>query len=187
MTGPASPAPRRRHAPAGPARERAASVHASRPGQGRAPITPVYAPPGQAVPRLHRPAGAHVADNRGLTALGAVTVALGLGGLGGLVDVLTGSGLRTVFAALFIAGCAIAALKVHREDLVAAVVAPPLVYCAILVGSGGLDRTGAGGSWIARQALELTSSLIMGAPVLLSATGLALVIALVRAAGGRRT
>ena len=118
--------------------------------------------------------------------MGAVTVALGLGALGGLIDVLTGPGLRVVFAALFIAGCGIAALKVHREDLVAAVVAPPLVYCAILVGSGGLRKTGAGGSWVTRQALELASSLILGAPVLLSATGLALVIALVRAARGRR-
>ena len=147
---------------------------------------PVYAPAIPPAASHHLPAGAHVADRRGLTAMGAVTVALGLGALGGLIDVLTGPGLRVVFAALFIAGCGIAALKVHREDLVAAVVAPPLVYCAILVGSGGLRKTGAGGSWVTRQALELASSLILGAPVLLSATGLALVIALVRAARGRR-
>ena len=114
--------------------------------------------------------------------MGAVSVALGLGVLGGLVDVLTGPGLGVVFAVLFVAGCGIAALKVHREDLVAAVVAPPLVYCAILVGSGGLRKSGAGGSWVTRQALELASSLILGAPVLLSATGLALAVALARAA-----
>ena len=118
--------------------------------------------------------------------MGAVGVALGLGALGGLIDVLTGPGLRLVFAGLFIAGCAIAALKVHREDLVSAVVAPPLVYCALLVGSGSLRKSGAGGSWVTRQALELASSLILGAPVLLGATGLALAVALVRAARGSR-
>ena len=134
----------------------------------------------------HLPAGLHIGDRRGLTATGAVSVALGLGLLGGLIDVLTGPGLRLVFAATFIAGCGFAALRVHREDLLAAVVIPPLVYCAILLGSGGLNQSGAGGSWVTHEALEMASALILGAPVLLTATGLALTIALARTVRRRR-
>jgi len=129
----------------------------------------------------------HVADRRGLTAAGAVSVALVLGAAGGLVDVLTGQGLRTVFAVCFIAGCAGAALKVHREDLVAAVVMPPLVYVVLALLADGFSKTTAVGGWLTRQALELATSLVLGAPVLLTATGLALVIAVVRAVAGRRT
>ena len=130
--------------------------------------------------------GVHVADRRGLTALGAVTVALLLGAVGGFIDGMTGPGLRTVFAISFIAGCAFAALKVHREDLIATVVMPPLVYVALALLAGAFSKTAAVGGWMTRQALELATSLVLGAPVLLTATGLAFAIAVVRALVGRR-
>ena len=129
----------------------------------------------------------HVVDRRGLTAAGAVAVALLLGAAGGLIDVLTGPGLRTVFAICFIAGCAIAAFTVHREDLVAAVVMPPLVYVVLALLAGAFSQTIAVGSMLTRQALELTSALVLGAPVLLTATGLAFLIAVGRGIAGRRT
>jgi uncharacterized membrane protein YjjP (DUF1212 family) len=130
--------------------------------------------------------GVHVADRRGLTAFGAVTVALLLGAAGGLIDVLTGPGLRTVFAITFIAGCAIAALKVHREDLLAAIVMPPLVYVVIALLAGAFSKTAGVGGVLTRQALELATSLVLGAPVLLTATALSFVIAVVRGISGRR-
>jgi hypothetical protein len=130
--------------------------------------------------------GVHVVDRRGLTAVGAVTVALLLGAAGGFIDVMTGPGLRTVFAVCFIAGCAFAALKVHREDLIATVVMPPLVYVALALVAGAFSKTAAVGGVLTRQALELATSLVLGAPVLLTATGLAFAIALVRAVLGRR-
>jgi hypothetical protein len=129
----------------------------------------------------------HVVDRRGLTAAGAVAVALVLGAAGGTVDVLTGPGLRTAFAVCFIAGCAIAAFSVHREDLVAAVVMPPLVYGVLAAAAGAFSQTEAAGSLLTRQALELASSLVLGAPVLLTATGVAFLIALARGVAGRRT
>jgi hypothetical protein len=134
----------------------------------------------------HLPAGAHVGDKRGLTALGAVTVALGLGMLGGAVDVVTGSGLRTVFAVCFVVGCGLAALLVHREDLRAAVVMPPLVYVALALLAGAVERAGDPGSFVGRQALELVNALVLGAPVLLTATAVAVVVALARAVLGDR-
>jgi hypothetical protein len=119
-------------------------------------------------------------DPRGLTAAGAAGVALGFGVVGGLVDVATGAGLRATFAVLFVVGCALAAYKVHREDLLAAVVIPPLAYVALAVGANLTSRTTLGGSFLKQQVLELMTSLVTKAPALLVATGVAAVIALVR-------
>lgn len=129
----------------------------------------------------HPAAGVAVGDRRGLTATGAVAVALLLGLAGGAVDVLTGPGLREVFAVSFVAGCGIAAFTVHREDLAAAVVMPPLVYVVLLAIGGLVERATASGSLLTQQAIELVNALVTSAPVLMAATGLALVVALVRA------
>lgn len=126
------------------------------------------------------PAGASVGDRRGLTAAGAVALALLLGVLGGAFDVLTGPGLREVFAVSFVVGCVLAALTVHREDLLAAVVMPPLVYVVLVLLGGVVERTASGGSFVVQQAIELVNALVLGAPVLLTATGLSLLVAVVR-------
>ena len=132
------------------------------------------------------PAGASVGDRRGLTATGAVLLALVLGLAGGAVDVFTGPGLRTVFGVCFVTGCALAALTVHREDLVAAVVMPPLVYVALALIAGLFEKTAAGGSFLTQQALELANALVLGAPVLMAATLAALLVALFRWSTARR-
>lgn len=130
---------------------------------------------------LHLPAGAHVADRRGLTATGAVTIALVLGFVGATIDVNTGRGLRGTFAVLFVLGSALAALLVHREDIKATVAMPPLTYCVLALIGAGLGHTQAAGSFVKRQGLELVSALILGAPTLYAATGAALLVAVVRA------
>lgn len=127
-----------------------------------------------------------MADRRGLTATGAVTIALALGFLGALIDVNTGRGLRTVFAVCFIAGCALAAMLAHREDLKATVIMPPLVYCVLALVGAAFGQTQAAGSFVKTQAIELVDALLVGAPVLYGATALALVIAVTRARTGRR-
>lgn len=127
-----------------------------------------------------------VGDRRGLTATGAVAVALALGLIGGAIDVFTGPGLREVFAVCFVAGCVLAALTVHREDLFAAVVMPPLVYVVLALLGGAVERTAGPGSFLTQQALELVNALVLGAPVLLTATGASLAVAVVRWTAGRR-
>lgn len=127
-----------------------------------------------------------IGDRRGLTATGAVALALLLGLLGGAVDVLTGSGLREVFAVSFVGGCLLAAATVHREDLVAAVVMPPLVYVVLALAAGAVERTVGSGSFLTQQVLELANALVLGAPVLMAATLSALVVAVVRWTTGRR-
>ncbi|MDQ1713895.1 MAG: hypothetical protein QOE45_3345 [Frankiaceae bacterium] len=133
----------------------------------------------------HLPAGAHIGDRRGLTATGAIAIALGSGILGGLVDVTTGAGLRGTFAVCFVLGCAVAAYKVHREDLVAAVVIPPLAYVAIAVAANVGAHTTLGGSFVKQQVLELMTALVTKAPALLVATGVSGLIALARRASFR--
>lgn len=113
-------------------------------------------------------------------------MALVAGLAGGAIDVLTGPGLREVFAVSFVLGCVVAALTVHREDLVAAVVMPPLVYVVLALIGGAVERTAKTGSFLTQQAIELVNALVLGAPVLLAATGAALVVALVRWSAGRR-
>lgn len=121
-----------------------------------------------------------VADSRGLTAAGAVTIALILGVVGAAVDVKTGHGLRTVFAVCFVGGSALAAVLVHREDLRAAVMIPPFTYCALAVIGGFIGSTKVGGSYATKSGVALLDALILRAPVLFLATGVALVIAVVR-------
>lgn len=113
--------------------------------------------------------------------MGAVTIALAFGFLGAFVDVQTGRGLRTVFALCFVLGSALAALLVHREDIKATVVMPPLTYCVLALIGAGIGHSEVAGSFYKQQALELVSALITGAPVLYAATGAALIIALTRA------
>lgn len=128
-----------------------------------------------------------VADRRGLTATGAVALALLAGLLGGTVDVLTGPGLREVFAVAFVSGCLAAAALVHREDLVASVVMPPLAYVVLAMAAGAVERTvGGNGSFLTQQVLELANALVLGAPVLVAATLAALLVAVVRWTTGRR-
>lgn len=147
-------------------------------GVASGPVTAPAPTSGHALPA--------VGDRRGLTAAGAVAVALGLGLLGGTIDVLTGSGLREVFAVSFVGGCAVAALAAHREDLVATVVMPPLVYVVLALLAGAVERTVGAGSFLTQQILELANALVLGAPVLMTATLAALLIAVVRRFGGRR-
>jgi len=132
------------------------------------------------VTRGRRSPLAFFGDTRGLTAAGAAAFALGFGFVGAVVDVVTGEGLRATFAVLFVLGCAIAAYKVHHEDLLAAVVIPPLAYVALAVGANLGSRTTIGGSFLKQQVLELMTALVTKAPALLVATGLAAVIALAR-------
>lgn len=128
---------------------------------------------------------ARIADGRGLTAAGAAAVMLAFGLLGVAIDVLTGPGLRLVFALSFVVGCAAAVLAVHREDLRAVIVMPPLVYAALALAGSAAEGYGRG-SFLRGQALELLNALVLGAPVLVIGFATVLVLALLRGAARRR-
>jgi hypothetical protein len=128
----------------------------------------------------HLPAGAHVADKRGVTAFGAVAIAMLLGLLGGVIDVLTGPGLRTVFTICFVAGCALAAFLVHREDLLATIVMPPLLYVALALFAAGIEASGVTNGWLMHQVSETVTALILGTWTLVAAVVAAALVALIR-------
>ncbi len=135
---------------------------------------------------MHLPAGAHVADRRGLTATGAVAVAFAVGLVGAFYDLKTGRTLGHGFEIAFVLGTAVAAALVHREDLKAAVILAPYTYCALAVVAGVTGGTSGHGSLFKRSAVALFDALVLHAPALFLSTGLALVIVLVRRARGRR-
>jgi hypothetical protein len=91
-----------------------------------------------------------------------------------------------VFAVCFVLGSVLAAATVHREDLRAAVVMPPLVYVTLAFLGGAVEQAGEPGSFITQQGLELANALFVGAPVLVVATLLALLVAVGRGLRGRR-
>jgi hypothetical protein len=122
----------------------------------------------------------------GLTAAGAVTLALLLSLAGAVYDVLTGPGLRAVFAVCFVTGCVLAAVLVRRRAVWSTVVLLPLVYVAVALVAGAVRGTGAVGSWLTRQALDLLTALVLQAPSLLTGTAAAAVVAVVRSAARRR-
>lgn len=112
-----------------------------------------------------------------------MTLALGLSG--GLFDVLTGPGLRLVFAICFVSGCVLSALLVRRRDLGTVAVMPPLVYVGVALVIGVVRGTSSNGSFVVRHGLELFTQLVLGAPALMLATALAVAVALVRGLGRR--
>ena len=120
----------------------------------------------------------------GLSLPSAIALALGAGVGGGAVDIITGSGLRVAFAVSFVAGCVAAASLVRRSKLAAAVVMPPLLYVVLALAAAVTQTTDAAGPLLTRQLLELVTSMLMGAPVLVAATGAAGVVAAVRVLAG---
>jgi len=120
---------------------------------------------------------------RGLTARAAVVLALALSLIGAGIDLLGGNSLDLGFAVCFVLGCVLAVCTVRRSGLKTVAFAPPLVYAgvALLIGLvvGNVPRT------VVRQAIELGTVLVIGAPALLIAVVLVVLVALLRAASAR--
>ena len=116
-----------------------------------------------------------------LTGSGAVLLLAGVSGVAGLLDVLAGSALRLIFAAGLVLGTLLASLLVVRRDLLVVVFAPPLVFVAASAVAVLLGRGKTGGGLIDLA----TSWLVYGFPAMATATGVAVVIWLIRRSRGR--
>jgi hypothetical protein len=151
----------------------------------------VSAPPvrGDARARLTAPAaagrGRGLGDPRGLTVPGgaALVALVGLPALA--VDLLLGGGPGPLFAVAFGLGCAVAALTVHREDLRAVALMPPLLYVGFALVAGVLGGGGPGGR-LQGLAGQLAGALVYQAPVLWGATAASAGVAVWRHRGGGR-
>lgn len=94
-------------------------------------------------------------------------------GIGGVIDVHTGSGLSTLFAVTLIGSAVIAALAVRRREVLWVVFAPPLICVVVAL----IDKITTSNSLVAL----LTNYLTHGFPPLAFAVGAAAVIGIVRA------
>jgi hypothetical protein len=136
-------------------------------------------------PSHQLPAGVRPADRRGLTAAGGALLLLALSGAGAAYDLLTGSTLDLGFALSFLAGCLLTALLVHREDLLAAVVMPPLAYVTVVFFAGVVDPPAGSGPMLLRQGVVVLNEVVLDAPILFGGTGAAVLLAGARWAGSR--
>ena len=157
-----------------------AAVAKAEPGAPARPAPRTVVPPRPPSTRAPAPLG----DQRGLTAAGAALLVLLLSGLGAGVDVVTGTGLRTVFAVAFVVAAALAAATVHHEDLFASVVLVPLAFALI----GGIAGVAEGASLhsASKLVLAVANVMVTAAPALMVATAAAAVIAGGRAYTARR-
>lgn len=139
-----------------------------------------------AAPLAGRRRGRRLGDPRGLTLLGGVALVLLLGLPALAADLLLGGGVGPLFGVAFALGCALAALAVHREDLRAVVVVPPLLHVGFALLAGVLDGRPGPGGWLQGLAAQLAGALVYQAPVLWGATAAAAGVAVWRRRGGGR-
>jgi hypothetical protein len=158
------------------------------PPRGGSPATGIWSGP-MSVPRVERvppsSSSTHTSKGqRGLTALGAVLFAVVGGLLGLILDRLLGQSLGPAFAVCFVLACPLAAALARPQDLLATVIAPPLLFF-VLAAMGG-DSAGMAGSPVVRAFTMGLSGIITSAPVLLLAVLASLVVAVVRTQQRRR-
>jgi hypothetical protein len=101
----------------------------------------------------------------------------GIALVAGVVDVLAGDALRLVFSGGLVLGALVAAVLVIRRDILTVVFAPPLVYVAASALAVLLGRGNQSGGLLDAA----TSWLVYGFPAMAAATGVALVVAGIRA------
>lgn len=120
---------------------------------------------------------------RGLTVLGAALLVLVSGGAGATADAVLSGKVGLLFGVGFVAGCLLAAGRVHQEDLAAVIVMPPLVYAALalLVGMFHPSSGGGSGPGLKNEAVDIASELVLKAPVLVMGTVVSATVAIRRA------
>ncbi|WP_369258113.1 DUF6542 domain-containing protein [Geodermatophilus amargosae] len=172
-----------------PAAEARPSV---RPAQQRAPypgVHPLGDRAGAAAPS--RPRGARASGRAAERAAAEPAAGSGLRGAlavlgvfvitlaGGAIDSFLGVGLGTLTLVTLVAATAVATLLVRRRDLLTVVVAPPLVFVAVALVNIALAPSAS------FTLPTLATILIRGFPTMVVATGVALVLAIVRWAARR--
>ena len=100
----------------------------------------------------------------------------------GLLSAVTGNGFGAFFNAVYLVVTVYVALRVHVEDRLVTVIGPPIVYALVVFLAGFFDSEAPNKS-VERVIENTFLNVSLGAPWLVSATVLAIVISLVR---GRR-
>jgi hypothetical protein len=116
----------------------------------------------------------------GVPPIAAVGLAAALTTIGVLVDLTRIGSLGSVFTICYISGCVLAVIWVRRTGLFGPMVQPPLLVAAavpVVVLLAGSPRPGQG---VAEQLLVIGAPLVNAFPVMAWATGIVLVLGLLR-------
>ena len=108
----------------------------------------------------------------------AVLLLIGIAGVGGLIDSISGTAIRGAFNYSLVFASLIAILVVRRSQMFNVVIAPPLVY---FVASAGLLYVRTGGLQNRGKLIDAaTNWIVYGFPAIAGATAVVLVVAGVR-------
>jgi hypothetical protein len=131
------------------------------------------------VPRQRSPW--RLADRRGLTGLGAVSLVLLLTALAAAYDGhRSGNGLSWVFGAIFVVACLAAALTAHSEDMGAVAILPPLAFVLGALVCAFFRPAAVGVGFTHQIANELLIAMLLGAPSLFIAEAFTLITTALR-------
>ena len=137
-------------------------------------------------PRAPRPVRSQqsplrLADRRGLTGLGAVSLVLLLTAIAAAYDGhRSGNGLSWVFGVIFVASCLTAALAAHSEDMGAVAILPPLAFVLGALVCAFFRPAVTGVGFTHQIANELLIAMLLGAPSLFIAEAFTLVATALR-------
>jgi hypothetical protein len=146
------------------------------------------APPAAPAPSATRPRPTtRVASGRGVTGRGIVVLILVVTGVVGLLEVAIAGHRGHAFGIAFVVSSAIGALIVRRRDLPTALIAPPLLYCVLIVAMSVVDHHDAAGGRLTREGVYLGNAFVTGAPALWTGTLAAALVAGYRWWAARRT
>ena len=118
-----------------------------------------------------RPPRATGVTGRGVIALIALATLAG-----GLIDLAVSGHRGHLFGVLFAVASGVGALVVRRRDLTTAMVAPPLLYCVMIVVMSVIDQGDLTGGLLTRETFYLGNAFVTGAPAIWAGAALAVVI-----------
>ena len=193
LAGPASPRipnPTPTRAPG--AWTEAPDVPALAPSHGESAVVATPAEPAvvsaTSLPHSTQPHPAsRVVSGRGVTGRGIIVLILLVTGITGLLEVALAGHRGHAFAIAFVVTSAIGALVVRRRDLSSALIAPPLLYCILIVAMSAVDTSGGTGGFVTREGVYVGNAFVTGAPALWAGTAAAALIAWYRRRAARAT
>jgi hypothetical protein len=127
-----------------------------------------------------RPAGGRYVSGRGITGRGIVALIAVTTFVGGLADLVISGHRSFLFAIAFVITSALGAFVVRRRDLPAAMIAPPLIYCVLIVFMSVIDQSGLTGGLATREGYYIGNAFVTGAPTIWIGTAVAAAIGYLR-------
>lgn len=112
----------------------------------------------------------------GITGRGIVVLIFVVTAVVGAAAVLAGGHRGHAFGIAFIVTAALGAALVRRKDITTAMIAPPLLYCVLVVLMSFIDTKDQTGGLLTSKAVYIADAFITGAPAIWSGTALAVAI-----------